>query len=173
MYLEGANKGDNFKLVMNMIQNLNENQNNNGFCGKIDRLNKSGVSCLIKDGNNIVGFLYLLIEGTEPFMFLDMVILPEYRNKGFGYLALEELLKIYRPKEFILAEVKEDNVACIKMLEKLGSIKIADRYYLLQKARKEEFKKYVENETGFISSMNLYDEFKQKNNNMQKVKKLH
>lgn len=173
MYLEDANDEENIYLISEIIEKLRENQNNNDFCGKVDRLEISSLAFFIKDDNNVAGFLYLVTEGNKMFEFLDMVILPEYRNKGFGYLAIEELLNRYEPEEFILAEVKEDNVACIKMLEKLGSIKIADRYYLLQKARKEEFKEYVKVETSFISSMNLYDEFKQKNNNMQKVKKLH
>lgn len=132
-----------FSRILNVMTKIQDEAAENEFVGKTDRLFSSDISCLIVEDKRDVGFLYLLSERKNGLYFLDMALLKEYRNKGIGFLALKELLDSYNYSEFVLGEVKEDNTACLSILNKLNSIKVSENHYLLQPERIEEFKEFI------------------------------
>ena len=61
----------------------------------------------------------------------------------------------YNYKEFILGEVKEDNIACLNMLKKLNSIQVSPNYYLLQPERIDEFNNFIAKENIDLTLPNM------------------
>lgn len=132
-----------FSRILNVMNRIQDEDYESELIGSETRLLSADISCLIKEDKKEVGFLYLVTEYTKGLYFLDIALLKGYRNKGIGTAALKELLDTYQYKDFILGEVKEDNIACLKMINKLNAVQISPTHYLLQPERLEEFKTFI------------------------------
>ena len=114
----------------------------NFFADKMSRLYTSAYTALIKVDNKVVGMANLVTEKMDyNFLFLDMVIKPNYRGNGYAKQALEKISK-FNTKAMIIAETKKDNIRANKAIEEIGILvtEIEDRnIYLVQKGRYVEF----------------------------------
>lgn len=147
--IPGNNDNISFRIikVMNKIRSQSINYE---FWGNESRFKASIISFLIREDDQDVGFMYLTDEQKPGMLFLDISIIKSYRARGLGYEAIKELLKRYNNcgvKQFILAEVENDNTACLNVMKKLGAIEISEKHFLLQPERLVEFKNYIVNES--------------------------
>lgn len=111
-----------------------------GECFKEEAFSKHQIAYLLNDYNSIclvakehdqiIGFIIgtIYIDKTSPTgHILTIDVLPQHRRKQIGILLLQEMEKLFRGKgvKTSLLEVKEDNIAAMKLYEKLGYRKIA------------------------------------------------
>lgn len=96
----------------------------------------NAVSLTAKVDKEIVGFIIgkIYFEGKKQVgHILTIDVSPKHRQKGIASKLMEEIEKIFREKgaKTCYLEVREDNVAALKLYEKLGYKKIAklERYY--------------------------------------------
>ena len=117
------------------------------FCGQVRRLAFSCPTFLITKDNKDIGFVYFAEENNGKVLSVDMGIIQEYRNRGIGYTLLENLVTqlTLKVSSYVMAEVKPDNLASLKMVNKLGGVYIGDNYYLLQPERKQNLLKDIAN----------------------------
>ena len=112
------------------------------FHNKISRLYTAGVEMLLLLDDEPIGFLLALNENTQNLLFLDLGIIKKYRGKGYGTLAKEIFMKIYKGDEFIITETRNTNIGANKSSSKIGSLvyqKDDINFYLLNSSI-EEFK---------------------------------
>lgn len=112
------------------------------FKNRKDRQRLSEISAIILADYKEAGFVNLVRENkSESFLFLDMVILEEYRNKGVGKKVFE-ILQSFGIYSLIFAAAKIDNIAANKTAEEV-CIRVAtiddNNIYLVQKDRYDEF----------------------------------
>lgn len=86
----------------------------------------------IYQDNIFVGYIIIWLDEDKSQIF-SMLIKEEYRNKGYGYLSLnqlEEILKEKHVREWTL-EVRESNLLAIQLYEKVGfkKVSIRENYY--------------------------------------------
>ena len=112
------------------------------FKDRIDRLSTSIYSCLIKMDEKTVVFVNLVEEkNNKNFLFVDMGIIPEFRNKSICNDILTYFSN-FPTKEFIIGETKVDNQYANKAAAKVGILVLTNQdsnFYLIQKNRYEEF----------------------------------
>ena len=166
--------------ILNVIDKLHRERIGYEFVGTHRRFKAALISFLIVENNEDIGFIYLTDEEKPEMFFLDISILRKHRGKGIGYEAIKELLDRYKNcgvKNFILAEVEPDNEACLNVMKKLGSIQVAEKYFLLQPERINEFKNFIVNEsidlmTATSNIKDVIELIHEKNGDNKKVKKL-
>lgn len=132
-----------FSRISNIMNRIQDEDYESELVGSETRLLSADISCLIKEDKKDVGYLYLVTEYKKGLYFLNMALLKEYRNKGIGTETLKKLLDNYQYKDFLLGEVNQDNIACLKMIEKINGIQVSPNHYLLQPERLEEFKEFI------------------------------
>lgn len=137
------------KRILKVMERIQNESTEYEFSGVKNRYMRSGVSFLIEENDEDIGFVYLTCENKKGMLFLDISILRGYRSKGIGYEAIKELLERYNAcgKWFVLAEVEKDNIACLKVMEKLGGIQVSEKHFLLQPDRIKEFREFIINES--------------------------
>lgn len=98
--------------------------------------NYNSIGLIAKLDEEIVGFvigmLYEDSDGKTVGHILTVDVLPEHRRKGIGLRLLEEIEKIFRGKgaSACVLEVREGNVAALRLYQKLGYKKVAKlKYY--------------------------------------------
>ncbi len=76
---------------------------------------------LVKLGNEIIGFINVYAH-SKNVVSIAPEIKAEYRRKGYGFIAYENALKLAKDLKFKVAisDVKIENVASLKLQEKLG-----------------------------------------------------
>lgn len=105
------------------------------------RLICSEISFLIKNNNENIGFILLVKEKLENTLFLDMFIIKENQNKGFGKEALKLLSQLTIDKN-IIAETKISNVKSISAMDNIGELvlQLNDKnYYYLPSSKANDF----------------------------------
>ena len=128
--------GSRYKRIREMMKN------EEFFKDKLERQHLCEISALILADYKEAGFVNLIrMNRNDNFLFLDMVILEEYRNKGLG----KEVFKILQMRGFynlIFAAANVNNIGANKTAEevclKVGTIN-EDNIYLVQKERYTEF----------------------------------
>ena len=114
---------------------------NKVFAGREDRLYSSSMLSLICDKDKPIGFACLVKENYDPnFLFLDMGIIEEYREKHIASSMLKALSKIN--KKFIIIDTSKRNTLANNSLKNNAAFiyEKGDRnIYLLQKNKKKEF----------------------------------
>jgi len=90
----------------------------------------NSVSLVAKEKNEIVGFIIGMIYPERNSLtghILTIDVSPAYRRKGIAQKFLQEIEKIFRDKDVksCRLEVREDNVAALRLYQKLGYEKIA------------------------------------------------
>jgi len=98
--------------------------------------NYNALSLVAKIDNEIVGFIIGMIYIERNSLvghILTVDVSPKHRRKGIAQRLLQEIEKIFAEKNVRTChlEVREDNIAALKLYEKLGYRKISrlDRYY--------------------------------------------
>lgn len=78
------------------------------------------LAIINKENNDLIGDIYLNSE--ESNLWIGYTIHPNFSRKGYAFEIANGIIDWAREKEFtsILAGVEPDNVASIKLLEKLG-----------------------------------------------------
>lgn len=129
-------------FIMNKIiyEDCNANRD---VIGNDDRFVTSKITGLIVYKNIDVGFIYATVEHRyEAALFLDMAILPEYRNMKIGGIAMEKLIHYFGNKVMLIAETKKKNDATKNMGPKHGAIIPINNanfdYYVFPKSRLQE-----------------------------------
>lgn len=136
IYVKNAITKDDYDLIANY------GSESIVFCDNYKRLMSSNVKTIIYQNECPIGFLNLVDERVQGTLFMDIFILPEYRNRGYASLAYIELEKNYTGNEFIIAQTKKDNVDANGSLLKNGIIVASTddmNFYLMNKSREEEF----------------------------------
>lgn len=91
------------------------------FGNKVSRIFNSNVMTLIWKNDKVVGFLNLVDEHMDGFLFMDIGIIESERGKGYSILAVKDLLDRLTKKDFhIIGEVKKDNIPSNKNGERMG-----------------------------------------------------
>ncbi|MEM3694966.1 MAG: ribosomal protein S18-alanine N-acetyltransferase [Candidatus Bathyarchaeia archaeon] len=97
--------------------------------------NYNAIGLIAKLNEEIVGFIIGMLhqeEGKTVGHILTIDVLPEYRRRGIGLRLLNEIEEIFRGKgaNVCVLEVREDNIAALRLYKKLGYKKIAKlKYY--------------------------------------------
>jgi RimJ/RimL family protein N-acetyltransferase len=60
---------------------------------------------------------------------VSIIIDPNFQNKGLGYQSLKELIRMSNINQHFTAYIKTENIASIKIFEKVGFIKIDKENY--------------------------------------------
>jgi ribosomal-protein-alanine acetyltransferase len=96
----------------------------------------SSISLVAKEDGNIVGFVIGRIHAGKKSLaghILTIDVSPTHRHRGIAQKLLEEIEKIFRNKgvKECQLEAREDNVAALKLYEKLGYERIEklENYY--------------------------------------------
>lgn len=164
-YIDENNELRPIESVYNKIYSvMNElKKEGNIFAGKIDRLNFTIYSCVIKYNNEPIGFIYATPEGRYDYaLFIDMAILKEYRGKGFGKQALKQFSEI-KTKKFLIAETKDNGTLGEGIAVKIFEDKY--NYYLLPRSRYKEFMEFnkdMQFEKAILEENNQYQLIKKK-----------
>ena len=144
IYIESELNDKQILLIRNIMKT--ESGIKEIFENKDDRYNTAYLLSLIKKDNEIIGFLNLVPEHVDGFLFMDMGILEKYRGKGYGKLAYLDLEKRLRTKEFIIAQTKSTNLLANKSAIENGILVYTEdkleyslNYYLMNKDRYNEF----------------------------------
>lgn len=92
-------------------------------------LRGNSISLVAKLNSQIVGFIIGTVYRERNALFghvLTVDVLPEYHRKGIGLKLLQEMENIFREKNIktCCLEVREDNIAALKLYKKLGYVKI-------------------------------------------------
>lgn len=79
-------------------------------------------NCLvIEDDDIFLGFIIysIIYERAE---IVDIIINPNYRNKGYGYLLIDKVINDIKDKDVdnITLEVNQNNLSAIRLYEKQG-----------------------------------------------------
>lgn len=94
--------------MMNNVSGIND-----VFKNRDDRVVTSAYSKLIMHDDIIVGFINLVVEKANyDFLFIDMGIKPEFRKKGIGKWAINEIRKEMNKineEAFIIGQTKINN----------------------------------------------------------------
>ncbi|MEM3577379.1 MAG: ribosomal protein S18-alanine N-acetyltransferase [Candidatus Bathyarchaeia archaeon] len=97
--------------------------------------NYNAVGLIAKLNGEIVGFVIGMLyadDGRIVGHILTVDVLPEHRRRGIGLRLLEEIEKIFRGKgaNVSVLEVREDNIAALRLYQKLGYKRVAKlKYY--------------------------------------------
>lgn len=77
---------------------------------------------------NVVGYI-IYLDSLDVYEIVEIGILKEYRNKGYGYYLLSNTVNKFSKNIFL--EVNENNKAAIKIYEKafFNKINIRKNYY--------------------------------------------
>lgn len=105
------------------------------------RLVCSEISFIIRDNNKKIGFILLVKEKPNNILFLDMYILPEYQNKGYGKQALNELCQLITEIN-IIAETKKTNITAINAMKNNGELVLEvnnKKYFYLPLNKADDF----------------------------------
>ena len=107
----------------------------------ISRILTSIYTALIILDDEVIGFVLFVDNERTGKVEIDMGILSDYRNKGYGTMVLKKLKSIIiQEKLDVEIEIKEFNVGAINSVVKNGFVlnrKIEDRnYYVLGKRKK-------------------------------------
>jgi len=95
----------------------------------------NSVGLIAKLNGEIVGFVIGMLHRENGKMVghvLTVDVLPEHRRKGVGLRLLKEIEDIFRGKgaEVSVLEVREDNIAALRLYQKLGYKRTAQlKYY--------------------------------------------
>ena len=92
-----------------------------------------GSACFVaRDGESVIAYVLARLIAPECEIY-RVAVLPEYRQRGIGYRLLDYAIKTSRGKglEGVFLEVRESNIAAIKLYEAYGFKKIGMRknYY--------------------------------------------
>ncbi|MDI6690739.1 MAG: ribosomal protein S18-alanine N-acetyltransferase [Candidatus Bathyarchaeota archaeon] len=94
----------------------------------------NGISLVAKMNDKIVGFIIGIIHmerNTLAGHILTIDVSPPYRRKGIAQRLLKKIEEIFKEKgvKSCRLEVREDNVAALRLYQKLGYKKIAKLEY--------------------------------------------
>lgn len=92
---------------------------------------------ILDDNGSVIGSLQLKRLDNHTYD-IGVYILERFRNKGYGYKAIKELLDT--TEDDYKAEILKDNIASNKILEKLGyvsKIETGDSYFYTIRNNKE------------------------------------
>ena len=114
------------------------------YTNKLTNIITSRYTFIIKLDDTTVGLINLVREeDNNDFLFLDIGIKEEYRNKGIA-TEMMKFISIIPIKEYVV--VKSNNIYVNKALKKIGCNKVYEHnfhnIYLLQKDR---YKQFIEN----------------------------
>jgi ribosomal-protein-alanine N-acetyltransferase len=92
--------------------------------------NYNSISLVAKINGKIVGFIIGMIHLERNFLvghILTLDVLPQYRRRGVAKSLLQEIEKIFREKgvKSCRLEVREDNIAALRLYRKLGYKEVA------------------------------------------------
>lgn len=107
-----------------------------GFGQWVDRLNAAEDLCVcrwIVDGGEVVGGIALRFQDndfTHRHWHVGYGVRPSARGRGVASWALDEILKLARPKGLtqVLAVCESGNVASARTIEKLGGVPAGGSY---------------------------------------------
>ena len=114
-------KQDIWDRIMNVMNDVVNEASSGEFTGNYDRLALAPCIFLITYNNIDVGYVYFANEyryGNA--LFIDMVIKKDYRSNGIGRYVLNRINSIYNGKEFLIGEVKKDNIPSNNISNKVG-----------------------------------------------------
>ena len=111
-------KDSDSKLVLLKDEDLNYVKETYGKPEYVEEIQKKKKIWAIYENNELVGYVMEHLDGTTGGLYTK----PEFRRKGYGYiLLLEGFSKV---KKFVRhSQVSFDNIASIKLHEKLNCIK--------------------------------------------------
>lgn len=91
-----------------------------------------GLYLKMLQDKTFIGFIGIRIDGTEAHI-TNLAILPNFQNKGFGSLLLEQGLLFAKAKKCLTLslEVKKSNIPAIALYEKFGFFVtgVKEKYY--------------------------------------------
>ena len=92
--------------------------------------NYNSISLVAKINDRIVGFILGIIHFERNYLIghiLTIDVSPQYRRRGVAQSLLREIEKIFREKgvKSCRLEVREDNIAALRLYQKLGYKKVA------------------------------------------------
>jgi ribosomal-protein-alanine N-acetyltransferase len=90
----------------------------------------NSISLVAKANGEIVGFIIGMLyseNGKIVGHILTVDVLPEHRRKGIGLRLLKEIEEIFKGKgvNVCVLEAREDNIAALRLYQKLGYQKVA------------------------------------------------
>ena len=99
------------KGIINSIPNLPE------------RISESFINVLVYNENKLIGFINLSTESTNDFVFMDLFLIKEEQNKGYGKIITKDFIEKFKDKkEILIAYTKTNNKRANKVLFKTGSL---------------------------------------------------
>ena len=91
------------------------------FANKIDRLSSACCSILVTEDSNEIGFVNIVHECINKFLFVDLGIKEQYRGCGYSKAIMSNIKELTNFwNEFLIAETKKSNIAANKGLNKIG-----------------------------------------------------
>jgi len=110
--------------ILNMIESDSDLKDTfGGGANTRKRLANSGYSALIRNKIKPVGFIMVVYNERTSKYEIDMGVLKEHRNKGYGTRALDLLRDIIlRENVKVEVQVKKTNVQAIKSVIKNGFV---------------------------------------------------
>lgn len=92
------------------------------FCGEhntITRILNSSYTGLIQKNDTIIGFIMLVHNPDTNEHELDIGIKSEYRNQGYGTIALSIMKEIITKEQAkVIIQIKNENISAKKMVKK-------------------------------------------------------
>lgn len=112
------------------------------FANKLDCLSSACCSILVTENGNEIGFVNIVHECVNKFLFVDIGIKEQYRGYGYSKVIMSNIQELTESwDEFLIAETKVSNIAANKGLNEIG--KLVDcyndlNYYLINTIKYNE-----------------------------------
>jgi len=121
--LERLNGNDEAKILEIINSDANLKDTFSGERNTIYRILNSSYSALIKDNDETVGFIMMVNNDKTSSQEIDMGVLSQHRNKGYGTKALGLLKeKIIEQQVKVNIQIEKMNIAAIRTVVKNGFI---------------------------------------------------
>ena len=166
VYLNTKLTGEDYEVLGNMMQY--ESGIREVYSELVDKLFTSQYTALIESHGENVGFVLGSYDNLENILFVDMGIIEKYRNQGLGTLALQKLSHEYAGNDYLIGEVKLNNIPALGCASLVGDLIMNNglyNYYLLSHnidnfKQSDTYDKFIDYEVNYKAKQREFKLFK-------------
>ena len=124
-------------IIENLIHEEGFDKRSNNLYGRVI---SSFENILVCEDNNPIGFINLLTESTDDFVFMDLFLIKSAQSKGYGTKITKDVMGWFKDKdEILIAQPEIINRKSNKILLNQGSLVMhfnGYNYYVLSDIKK-------------------------------------